>query len=288
MNYLLVGHSSFYVREGWIQKGIKYIKNNNKDNAFSKSNIKAIDELGIGSVMVLSLKFWLTSLDLIKKEKKTYITKRWIDLILEKDPYFQNNNTLWLLHSYIMERDNEDEVLLLWKLILQSKKLNNFDYAKIKNQVEIFLKEHELKFSEKSIKDSINVFIKMYYQEKEEKLDPENNMHSPFIRLNYLEKNIYGEYRFRNIMAKEISEYIVYFLLNRNFLKNKNRQIAVKDAYEKFNGIIRMRHYEYEKLLVKLENKEYISVDRGGGLANIILKKEISEKEIITRILESE
>ncbi|MDP0505976.1 MAG: DUF4007 family protein [Fusobacterium sp. JB019] len=288
MNYLLVGHSSFYVREGWIQKGIKYIKNNNKDNAFSKSNIKAIDELGIGSVMVLSLKFWLTSLDLIKKEKKTYITKRWIDLILEKDPYFQNNNTLWLLHSYIMERDNEDEVLLLWKLILQSKKLNNFDYAKIKNQVEIFLKEHELKFSEKSIKDSINVFIKMYYQEKEEKLDPENNMYSPFIRLNYLEKNISGEYRFRNIMAKEISEYIVYFLLNRNFLKNKNRQIAVKDAYEKFNGIIRMRHYEYEKLLVKLENKEYISVDRGGGLANIILKKEISEKEIITRILESE
>lgn len=288
MNYLLVGHSSFYVREGWIQKGIKYLTKENKENAFSKSNIDAIDELGIGSVMVLSLKFWLTVLDLIKKENKVYITTRDIEFILEKDPYFQNNNTLWLLHSYIMERDNKDEIPLLWKLVLQSKKLNNFNAIQIKNQLDVFLKEHELKFSEKSIKDSINVFIKMYYQEKEENIDAENNMYSPFTRLKYLEKNHEGEYRFRNVMAKEVSEYLAYFLINRTLFNNENKQITIKDAYEKFGGIIRMRHYEYEKLLIKLENKGYLSIDRAGGLSNIILKEKLSEKEIITRILESE
>jgi len=288
MNYLLVGHSSFYVREGWIQKGIKYIKKNNKENVFSKSNIDAIDELGIGSVMVLALKFWLTVLDLIEKDKKIYITKREIEFILEKDPYFQNNNTLWLLHIYIMERDNKDEMLLLWELALGSKKLNSFSTIQLKNQLYIFLKEHELKFSEKSIKDSINVFIKMYYQEKEEKLDAENNMYSPFTRLKYLEKNNENEYRFRNVMAKEISEYLAYFLINRILLEKENKQIAIKDAYERFDRIIRMRHYEFEKLLIKLENKGCISIDRAGGLSNIILKEKLSEKEIITRMLESE
>ena len=288
MNYLLVGHSSFYVREGWIQKGIKYIKKNNKENVFSKSNIDAIDELGIGSVMVLALKFWLTVLDLIEKDKKIYITKREIEFILEKDPYFQNNNTLWLLHIYIMERDNKDEMLLLWELALGSKKLNSFSTIQLKNQLHIFLKEHELKFSEKSIKDSINVFIKMYYQEKEEKLDAENNMYSPFTRLKYLEKNNENEYRFRNVMAKEISEYLAYFLINRILLEKENKQIAIKDAYERFDRIVRMRHYEFEKLLIKLENKGCISIDRAGGLSNIILKEKLSEKEIITRMLESE
>jgi len=288
MNYLLVGHSSFYVREGWIQKGIKYIKKNNKENVFSKSNIDAIDELGIGSVMVLALKFWLTVLDLIEKDKKIYITKREIEFILEKDPYFQNNNTLWLLHIYIMERDNKDEMLLLWELALGSKKLNSFSTIQLKNQLYIFLKEHELKFSEKSIKDSINVFVKMYYQEKEEKLDAENNMYSPFTRLKYLEKNNENEYRFRNVMAKEISEYLAYFLINRILLEKENKQIAIKDAYERFDRIIRMRHYEFEKLLIKLENKGCISIDRAGGLSNVILKEKLSEKEIITRMLESE
>jgi len=288
MNYLLVGHSSFYVREGWIQKGIEYIKKNKKENILSKSNINAIDELGIGSVMVLALKFWLTVLDLIEKDKKIYVTKREIEFILEKDPYFQNNNTLWLLHTYIMERDNKDEMLLLWELALGSKKLNSFSTIQLKNQLYIFLKEHELKFSEKSIKDSINVFVKMYYQEKEEKLDAENNMYSPFTRLKYLEKNNENEYRFRNVMAKEISEYLAYFLINRILLEKENKQIAIKDAYERFDRIVRMRHYEFEKLLIKLENKGCISIDRAGGLSNIILKEKLSEKEIITRMLESE
>ncbi|WP_407535613.1 DUF4007 family protein [Cetobacterium somerae] len=107
---LLVGHSSFYLRNGWIKKCVEYVEENKNENIFSKSNIEAIDKLGIGSVMVQSLKFWMTMLDILKKEKKEFHLKREIKYILEKDPYLENKNTLWLLHTYIMERDEKKRI----------------------------------------------------------------------------------------------------------------------------------------------------------------------------------
>ena len=99
MGNLLVGHSSFYLRNGWVKKGVEYVQKNKDENIFSKNNIKAIDELGIGSVMVQSLKFWLIMLDIIGKKDKELYLKREIEYILKMDPYLQKINTLWLLHN---------------------------------------------------------------------------------------------------------------------------------------------------------------------------------------------
>ncbi|MGL4998962.1 MAG: DUF4007 family protein, partial [Fusobacteriaceae bacterium] len=35
---MIVGHSSFYLRSGWIKKGIEYIAKNPSETAFSKAN----------------------------------------------------------------------------------------------------------------------------------------------------------------------------------------------------------------------------------------------------------
>ena len=60
------------------------------------------------------------------------------------------------------------------------------------------------------------------------------------------------------------------------------------DSYSYINGIIKMRINEYEKLISKLENREFLFVDRAAGLQNINLIKDISEKEIIQLIMERE
>ncbi|WP_320046567.1 DUF4007 family protein [uncultured Ilyobacter sp.] len=287
MEYIFVGHSSFYMREGWLKKGVEYIKKYPQENAFSKSNIEAIDRLGIGSVMVQSLKFWMTTLDVMKKDKKRYILKREIEKILEKDPYLQNTNILWLLHMYIMEREEKDQKSLLWEIILRSKKINVFTIEQVENQLNLFLKENNLSFSKRSIKDSITTFIKTYYTDESGE-DPENNMYSPFVRLDYLKKEREKEYIFRNISSEEISEYIPYYLLCRRSNNINKNEMDMNDFYEEFNSIIRMKYYEYEKLISKLQNRNLISVDRAAGLSNIIIIKKLDESEIIGRLLESE
>ncbi|MGL5024102.1 MAG: DUF4007 family protein [Cetobacterium sp.] len=286
MTELLVGHSSFYLRSGWLKKGVEYIAKNSNENIFSKNNTNTIDELGIGSVMVQSLKFWMTLLDIIERKNKEFYLKRDIKQIIEVDPYLQKNNTLWLLHVYIMARDEEKENPVLWNLFIKNKKNSVFSEEEGRNILNLFYKEKGESLSERSAKDSISVFIKTYYRERDTKSDPEDNLYSPFIRLKYLLKNETSQYYFRNIEHKEIAEEIIFYLLKRKTKKLK--QISVVDSYNYVNGIIKMRISDYEKLISKLENRDFLFVDRAAGLQNINIIKEISEKEIIQLILERE
>ncbi len=282
---LLVGHSSFYLRNGWVKKGVEYVQKNKDENIFSKNNIKAIDELGIGSVMVQSLKFWLIMLDIIGKKDKELYLKREIEYILKMDPYLQKINTLWLLHTYIMEREKKDENPVLWNLFIKNTKNSVFTEEEARDILALFYKEEKEVVSERSIRDSISVFIKTYYKDIDLKVDPEDNLFSPFIKLNYLQKNENGKYYFRDIYNTEIAEELIFFLLKRIV---KDKQISIMDSYSYINGIIKMRINEYEKLISKLENREFLFVDRAAGLQNINIIKDISEKEIIQLIMERE
>lgn len=285
MEDILVGHGSFYLRSGWVKKGIEYVNVDNSEDIFSKNNIKAVDELGIGSVMVQSLKFWLFVLDIITKENKTFKLKREIEYILEKDSYLQRKDTLWLLHTYIMERDNRKENPVLWNLFIKNKRNTVFTEEEARDILTMYYKEKNEVVSERSIRDSVNVFIKTYYKKKDLKEDPEDNLFSPFIKLEYLIQNEKEQYYFRNIESEEIAEEIILLLLKRRIEGN---QISIIDSYNYINGIIKMRINEYEKLISKLENRDFIFVDRAAGLQNINIIKDISEKEIIYLVMERE
>lgn len=285
MEDILVGHGSFYLRSGWVKKGVEYVNVDNSEDIFSKNNIKAVDELGIGSVMVQSLKFWLFVLDIITKENKIFKLKREIEYILEKDPYLQRKDTLWLLHTYIMERDNRKENPILWNLFIKNKRNTVFTEEEARDILTMYYKEKNEVVSERSIRDSVNVFIKTYYKKKDLKEDPEDNLFSPFIKLEYLIQNEKEQYYFRNIESEEIAEEIILLLLKRRIEGN---QISIIDSYNYINGIIKMRINEYEKLISKLENRDFIFVDRAAGLQNINIIKDISEKEIIYLVMERE
>lgn len=284
VNNMIVGHSSFYLRVGWLKKGIDYLKKNNNENAFSKSNIEAIDELGIGSVMVQSLKFWLELLDVVKKENKKYIFKRNIETILELDPYLENNNILWLLHSYILEREDKEKEATLWKFVFEERRNLSFTEEELLNSFKVYLEKIGIKMSERSLKDSVSVFIKTYNKGNKDILDPEENIISPFLKLNYLKEED-GRYYFRNVSEKEISEYLVLYLLMKESEKLNMRELNIFDTYSSFNKIIKINMQDYEILINKLEKRNYISLERVAGLATLHIVKIVSNEEIIKRII---
>lgn len=288
MSNILVGHSSFYLRNNWLKKGVEYVSTNNQENVFSKNNIDAIDYLGIGSVMVQSLRFWMNTLDILTKDGKEYKLKREILEILKEDPYLQSSGTLWLLHTYIMDRDNKNEKPVLWDLLIKEKKQTVFSEEDIKESLISFYKKNNEVISDRSLKDSISVFIKLYYRDENEKIEPEDNLYSPFTKLNYLNKNEEGKYYFRNINHDEISEEIIFLLLKRELINSNKSQITISDFYNYINGIINMTFTEYNKIISKLENRDFITVDRAAGLQNINIIQSIKEKELIKMILERE
>ena len=291
IKYTLSGHNSFYLRDGWLNKGYKLVKNKEviESKLFSKNNIDTVDTLGLGSMMVQSLKFWMILLGILKKQTATKFQLTEIaEEIFKVDPYLQNRNTLWVLHLNIFNLI--DDKAILWECIFEKDpNYNNFTREDLDSYVETYLREKEVTASTKTIKDCLNTFIKMYSSKIDTSVSPEENLFSPFSRLDYLSNN--GEYyRFRNIHHEELSEYIVYLIFMRKLSRGYSaNQLSLTEGYKEVNKFIKMSFFDYEKLLNKLEIKNDIKVDRAAGLENIIFNSLVkNEIDIIKKVLQDE
>lgn len=107
-------HQSFFIRKGWLSKGIRAVENNS--SIFMPSNSReAMDGLGLGSNQVVALRYWLTSLGLMEKDasRKEHKLTDLCNLILEYDPYIEELGTLWILH-YNLAMNQEDATSWYW------------------------------------------------------------------------------------------------------------------------------------------------------------------------------
>ena len=55
-------HDTFFIRKGWLSKGMKYVYV--KPDVFVDKNENPMDVLGIGSNMVKALRYWLQTVGL--------------------------------------------------------------------------------------------------------------------------------------------------------------------------------------------------------------------------------
>lgn len=101
-------HETFYVREGWLFKGMAAVKK--AEEIGMSSNIflddDAPEKLGIGQNMVKSLRFWiqatgLTEERVIDRQRVQKLTP-FGEMIWAFDRYLENNATLWLLHYHLV------------------------------------------------------------------------------------------------------------------------------------------------------------------------------------------
>lgn len=94
-------HGSFYLRSGWGTKIIDAVKED--ETIFSPNNEQAaVDNIGLGRVMIKALRYWSDAIGLTEEEKRpTGISKKrtsLFDLIDMHDRYFQRMGSLLLMH----------------------------------------------------------------------------------------------------------------------------------------------------------------------------------------------
>lgn len=140
----LKGNGSFYIREGWLTKGLVEIEKN--PELFSKKYFEGADALGVGSVMAKSIKYWLMAAGLIVKKaeqspvkydiKKGSFISKCGKLILENDKYIENKDTLWIIH-YNIASNYKDATM--WNLFFNSVSEERFNRREFE-----FMMEEEL------------------------------------------------------------------------------------------------------------------------------------------------
>ena len=272
----LRGHESFYIREGWLTKGIVAI---NKDKYILSNTISAIDELGVGSAMVKSIRYWLQALSLTD-EKRGEKGKRYQELsedfgkiLFENDKYFEDLGTLYLLHYKLVS--NKD-LATTWNLFFNSIKATEMTKYHMEEGVKqlILNIDPQYEISERSLSDDCNCLIKTYFAEKNDLKNPEDNMICPFSDLGLIKKEhirgkdeiIYKTVPERNKLDKLIVLYVIMDNLG------DKQSTTIKNLIEDENNIGSIFNLDKNTInyyIDILRDEGYLRVNRTAGLNTI-------------------
>lgn len=282
IKFKLQGHEKFVLREGWINKGLNAVV----ENPMVFRGKEGPDVFGIGNNMVKSLRYWMRALGLITENQNEGASLTSLGkLILDKDPYLEDNFTLWILHSFIAKNIEE---ATSWYMFFNRCDVEDME----KDQIEQILLREITKyttgftFSEKSVKSDLDVLLNMYGKTKQA-VDPEDKSISPFAQLN-LVKNLEGRYSKNHPDYRNISEWNILYELAIMF-KDVN-VISIEEAVDGedgFSKIYQITSVVANDFLDKLDALGYIRVDRTAGLDMIYKLKEFSDESVMQEYYEN-
>lgn len=217
MKYTFSGHESFHCRQLWLKKGFDYIKAN---QSFNDSD--AIIKLGVGKNMVSSIYFWMKAFGLIDKDGNTTDLANYIFSAEGKDPYLEDEATLWLLHYHLVNQG----VSSIYDLIFNDLRKEKIEFTKDNFLVFAERKANEIGFSQfnrKTVGTDFDVLVKMYIRTTEQFKDKEDTFSGLLTDLNLIqeEKKSSSLYSINNDERSNLPEEIIlYAILDKDDFQN--------------------------------------------------------------------
>lgn len=272
----LQGHEKFALREGWLTKGLLRVEED--PTVFQRK--EAPDIFGIGNNMVKSLRYWMKAFGLIEEKpgKGAFLTNIG-RIIYEYDLYFESIFTIWVLHSNIVKNVEE---ATSWTMLFNKCEIDDLE----KDQIEMMLHREISKyamgitFSDKSLKNDLDVLLNMYSKNKGN-VDPEDKSVSPLACLNLI-KNVDGRYTKIHPDRRILTEWSILFEL-ANILEQQNT-VSIENATNGENGLSKVYQITTivaNEFLDKIDTMGYIRVNRTAGLDVIYKEKDFTQESIM-------
>lgn len=173
-------HETFPLRYGWLTKGFQQSRKNPK--VFEDDD--ATVALGVGKNMVSSIKYWLSACCMVEKgsTKATAIGDYLLKAKGGKDPYLEDEGTMWLIH-WLLATNAEQATTWFWFFNKFHKA--EFSTEELSTALMDFLKDN---ISDRpaitTVKHDIGVLLRMYIQSRpHSKLPLEDTLDSPLASL---------------------------------------------------------------------------------------------------------
>lgn len=277
-------HQSFFIRNGWLHKGMVQLYETMNSSGVSylfQDRGNAIMKLGIGSNMVSSLKYWLQALGLVALEGRGSGVSftEFGQYIYKYDKHFQELSSLVLCHYYLV---TNKELASAWYYFFnefRSKEFSKQDL--ILNMTDwIGSISPNLKIAPKSIESDVDCLLRTYliYREAGDRF--EDNKISPLSSLNLVTgstsvKNIYNK---RPIDFSQVSPYVSMYIIMKQIEEAKylNPNIDLFDLLQKPNSIGKVFNLQAEQLIElidQLESFGLVRFVRTAGLEQLVFKK---------------
>lgn len=281
VKFRLKGNASFILRDGWLTKGLMAVDKNPKvfrDNS-------GMDVLGVGSAMVISIKYWMNACGLLKNSTDGVSLTGLGRTILNSDPYINDYFTLWILHYELVTNPELSTVFYLF-----FNRMEDYEFDReslVKNMIELFGDYAGTEdFSEKTLADDCGVLINMYGRVRSRDDDPEDNMISSFSELGIL-RPVQKKWKRKCPDYRRLPKEAVLYMLVKQMNGEKSIHIEALLNEEKSIGkvccINRVLLNEY---LDELESTGDIRVNRTAGLDVVYLAKDITPEDIVQSFYE--
>lgn len=263
---------SFYIRNGWFEKAINTINDNNGTNIFSKNNGTLY--LGIGSNMVKGLKYWLKAAGIVESSQAYTCLSTLGNLILKYDQYCESNFTWYLIHFMLCTNKSECPI---FEIIFNSDiKLFN------KNEAISFILS-SLEFDEcfpkkEYVDDDFDTFSKSYIS-SDEIVDPENNYMCPLSNLKLLMRKGEKFQKFKPVY-NTLSPLLIYYGLSVLFDYNS---FNIEDSFSKIGSpslIFNLDNATYFQYLEDLKRLGLITINKTAGLNIVYFEKKLNLEDI--------
>lgn len=272
-------HETFFIRKGWLYKGMKNVVRNR--TVFMGDNGNPMDILGIGANMVKSLRYWLQAVELTSEPasgKKYQELTPFGQIVYDNDRYIEEIGTLWFLHYKLATNEAEATA---WYFFFNEFNRNEFSRDDFIKQLNAYILLNESEVSERSVEDDFSCIINTYVpriKSNPGKVHPENNIDCPLGELSLVDivnkkAKIYKKSvpKTDNIHPLVVLAVIVDQANGAKEVKITSIQNDKCNAGKVFNlDIITLTN-----LLYKMELMGYIKVVRTAGLDVITIEKEI-------------
>ena len=272
-------HDTFFIRKGWLYKGMKNVK---KDpTVFMGINGNPMDILGIGANMVKALRYWLQAVDLTSEPaagKRSQSLTDFGEVIFENDRYIEEMGTLWLLHYKLARNANEATA---WYYFFNEFKLQEFTRDDFVIQLNNYIRMNDNEVSERSLDDDYNCIINTYVpriKSNPKKVEPESNIDCPLGELGLIDIISKKDRSYKKCTPK--SDTLPPLILLAVILDNADKQREIKISSiqnDKGNAgkIFNLDIITLVTLLNKMELMGYVKVVRTAGLDVVQIEKQM-------------
>lgn len=179
-------HETFFIRKGWLSKGMKYVHAN--EDIFISKKENPMDVLGIGANMVKALRYWLQAVGLTEEPSSGRRVQHFTPLgecIFSHDRYIEELGTLYLL-QYRLASNREEATS--WYFFFNEFNMSEFNRDDFVAAIQGYVRMAGISDSIaiRSLNDDFSCIINTYlprYKSNTKKISPENNIDCPFGEL---------------------------------------------------------------------------------------------------------
>lgn len=192
-------HDTFFIRKGWLSKGMKYV--HSKPDVFVAKDENPMDVLGIGANMVKALRYWLQAVGLTEEPNSGKRVQTFTPLgqsVFTNDRYIEELGTLYLLH-YRLSSNKYDATA--WYYFFNEFTMSEFSRDDFVDflQRRIRMEDSDATVAIRSLNDDFSCIINTYlprYKTSPNRVAPESNIDCPL-----------GELGLIDILSKEKKTY---------------------------------------------------------------------------------